>query len=364
MKKSLTLIVCYTDRGKEKMQAIEEILTRRGRDTVCLERPSGKDWVSYYWDKAGEILFIGAAGIAVRLIAPCLQDKMKDPAVVVMDEKGTFAIPILSGHVGGANELALLLAEETGSLPVLTTATDVQGKFAVDVFAKKQSLLFSNRVLAKKISAAILRGEKIGFYTECPVEGELPEELESCPREEMLKEFPLGIAVVQSPDGEGRKDLETSGSSGAKILYLYPANLTLGAGCKKGKPAKELEDFFCRSLKSLGLRKEQVEKIGSIDRKEEEEGFIELADQWNIPFETWPEEVLKQIENVSRESGFVRQVTGIGNVCERAAIQGSKNGRLLLEKTAENGMTLAVAAKDWSVAFDEIICSRHRAGKL
>ena len=132
------------------MQAIEEILTRRGRDTVCLERPSGKDWVSYYWDKAGEILFIGAAGIAVRLIAPCLQDKMKDPAVVVMDEKGTFAIPILSGHVGGANELALLLAEGMGSLPVLTTATDVQGKFAVDVFAKRQSLLFSNRVLAKK----------------------------------------------------------------------------------------------------------------------------------------------------------------------------------------------------------------------
>ena len=87
------------------MQAIEEILTRRGRDTVCLERPSGKDWVSYYWDKAGEILFIGAAGIAVRLIAPCLRDKMKDPAVVVMDEKGTFAIPILSGHMVGQMNL-------------------------------------------------------------------------------------------------------------------------------------------------------------------------------------------------------------------------------------------------------------------
>lgn len=141
------------------MQAIEEILTRRGRDTVCLERPSGKDWVSYYWDKAGEILFIGAAGIAVRLIAPCLQDKMKDPAVVVMDEKGTFAIPILSGHVGGANELALLLAEETGSLPVLTTATDVQGKFAVDVFAKKQSLLFPTGCWQKNFCCYTKRGE-------------------------------------------------------------------------------------------------------------------------------------------------------------------------------------------------------------
>ena len=102
-------------------------------------------------------------GIAGPSHCPLSSDKMKDPAVVVMDEKGTFAIPILSGHVGGANELALLLAEEMGSLPVLTTATDVQGKFAVDMFAKKQSLLFSNRVLAKKISAAILRGRKSDF---------------------------------------------------------------------------------------------------------------------------------------------------------------------------------------------------------
>lgn len=364
MKKSLTLIVCYTDKGKEKMQAIEEILTRRGRDTVCLERPSGKDWVSYYWDKAGEILFIGAAGIAVRLIAPCLQDKMKDPAVVVMDEKGTFAIPILSGHVGGANELALLLAEELGSIPVLTTATDVQNKFAVDVFAKKQSLLFSDRVLAKEISAGILRGEKIGFYAECPVKGNLPEGLENCTREEQLKKFPLGIAVVQSPDGHKWKDPGGKEEGSSKILSLYPANLTLGAGCKKGKSSEDLKAFFERQLKILGLRKEQVEKIGSIDRKAEEEGLLDLADQWNVPFETWPEEVLGKIESVSKESGFVRQVTGIGNVCERAAIQGSQNGRLLLEKTAENGMTLAVAAKDWSVTFDEIIRSGHRAGKL
>ena len=131
---------------------------------------------------------------------------------------------------------------------------------------------------------------------------------------------------------KGERTWKQAGRPARRSFIFIRLILLWEPGVKKGKPAKELEDFFCRSLKSLGLRKEQVEKIGSIDRKAEEEGFIELADQWNIPFETWPEEVLKQIENVSRESGFVRQVTGIGNVCERAAIQGSKNGGCFLKK--------------------------------
>lgn len=364
MKKTLTLIVSYTDKGKEKMKLAEEILSAAGKEVLCFERPSGKEWLSSYWERAGEILFIGAAGIAVRLIAPLIQDKMKDPAVVVMDEKGRFAIPILSGHLGGANELAHLLAEEMKALAVVTTATDVQGKFAVDLFAKKQSLLFSDRVLAKKISAVILKGEQPGFYAECPVKGNPPRELEVCFKEEKLKEFSMGIAVVQRPDSKKQKISSGADRDESDILYLYPANITLGIGCKKGKSEKELEEFCLKHLRALGLRKEQVEKIASIDRKAEEKGMKDLASQWKIPFETWPEEELKQIEDVSRESAFVQQVTGIGNVCERAAIQSSRNGKLLLTKTAENGMTLAVAAKDWSVTFDEIICSGHWTGQL
>lgn len=364
MKKTLTLIVSYTDKGKEKMKLAEEILSIAGREVLCFERPSGKEWLSAYWDRAGEILFIGAAGIAVRLIAPLIQDKMKDPAVVVMDEKGRFAIPILSGHMGGANELAYLLEKEMQALAVVTTATDVQGKFAVDLFARKQSLLFSDRTLAKKISAVILKGEQPGFYAECPVRGKLPKELRACAREDDLKEGSAGIAVVQSPDSKERKISRKADQDGSKILYLYPANITLGIGCKKGKSAKELGEFCLKHLRALGLRMEQVEKIASINRKAEEKGLKDLASQWEVPFETWPEEELKQIEDVSRESGFVQQVTGIGNVCERAAIQSSRNGKLLLTKTAENGMTLAVAAKDWSVAFDEIICSGHWTGQL
>ena len=117
------------------------------------------------------LLFIGATGIAVRSIAPFVADKRKDPAVVVMDEKGIFAISLLSGHIGGANELAGKLANLTGAIPVITTATDVNGRFAVDVFAKKQKLWIADMKAAKRVSADVLDEKKIGLVTEFPDSG-------------------------------------------------------------------------------------------------------------------------------------------------------------------------------------------------
>ena len=113
-----TLLVCYTDRGLRKMEEAARILAGRGRETVCLERPRGGAFLGEYWGQVREIVFIGAAGIAVRLCAPYVRDKFQDPAVVVLDEGGQFAVPILSGHMGGANDLARLLSEETGAAAV------------------------------------------------------------------------------------------------------------------------------------------------------------------------------------------------------------------------------------------------------
>ncbi|MDU7709681.1 MAG: cobalamin biosynthesis protein CbiG, partial [Clostridium sp.] len=128
-----------------------------------------KQWIGERWGRCS-FLFIGAAGIAIRYIAPWVADKYRDSAVLSMDEKGGFVIPLLSGHVGGAVRLAMLIAEQTGAVPVVTTATDVQNKFAVDVFAKENHLHIGSRRLAKEISAAVLEGKKIGFYSAYPVE--------------------------------------------------------------------------------------------------------------------------------------------------------------------------------------------------
>ena len=117
-----TLLVCYTDRGKEKMEEIRGLLERSGRTVLSLERPKGGAFLQEYWQQVREIVFIGAAGIAVRLMAPCIRDKFTDPAVLVLDEGGRFVIPLLSGHVGGANDLARFLARATGAEAVITTA--------------------------------------------------------------------------------------------------------------------------------------------------------------------------------------------------------------------------------------------------
>ena len=123
------------------------------------------------------LIFVGAAGIAVRGIAPYIMDKYTDPAVVSVDEFGRYAMPLLSGHVGGANRLAELTAEITGGIPVISTASDLNHVFAVDVWAEKHFLTITDRVLAKEVTAALLRGENVGFFSDVPVQGELPEGL-------------------------------------------------------------------------------------------------------------------------------------------------------------------------------------------
>lgn len=348
------LLVCYTDRGKEKMEEIRGLLERSGRTVLALERPKGGAFLQEYWQQVREIVFIGAAGIAVRLMAPCIRDKFTDPAVLVLDEGGRFVIPLLSGHVGGANDLARFLARATGAEAVITTATDVNGRFAVDVFAKKCGLVLTDRTKAKDISARILKGEKAGFYSEFPVLGRVPEELTPVESRQKLGLFPAAIAVEERAGGE----------DGDHVLSLLPANLTAGMGCKKGVPRQELEDFLVGRLEALGLCPGQVRRLASIDRKAGEPGLVELAEKWRIPYETWTAGQLGTVTAVTGESSFVEETVGVGNVCERAAILGSGGGRLVLEKTAGQGMTLALAAEDWSVDFDKAVCDRPGAGKL
>ncbi len=145
-----------------------------------VHKESTKEWAGKQFESADGIIFIGATGIAVRSIAPYVASKKTDPAVLVTDECGKFVISLLSGHLGGANELALQAAEALHAVPIVTTATDLEGKFAVDVFAKKNNCHIFRMKEAKEVSAALLAGEKVGFYSEFPWEGELPDGLVNC----------------------------------------------------------------------------------------------------------------------------------------------------------------------------------------
>ncbi len=178
------ICICFTAQGKETATHLLEKLSQQMEEAFDFLDYTGsehskplKQVVKEAFQEKEAILFVGAAGIAVRLIAPWVQDKLKDPAVLVIDEQGRYAIPILSGHVGGCNELAETAAQILGAEPVITTATDLRQAFAVDVFAAENELVISDRELAKQISAAELRGEKIGFFSDYPVDGIVPAEI-------------------------------------------------------------------------------------------------------------------------------------------------------------------------------------------
>lgn len=303
------------------------------REEITRVLESLEEWTGAQFERSQGLIFIGAAGIAVRAVSRWIRDKFQDPAVVVVDERARFAIPILSGHAGGANALATELGRMTGALPVITTATDVQGLFAVDVFAREQGLGIHSRRLAKEISAALLAGERVGFFSDFPIEGEVPKECawnQKCRRNIVI--------TVRRPKEEGS-------------LCLVPKAVTLGIGCRRGIRAEQIKEGVSRFLEAHRIFSQSISQVASIDRKETEEGLCRFCYQmgWSLTF--FSAEELKGLLGAFSHSDFVERVTGVGNVCERAAVMGSGGGfwRLIQRKEQFDGVTVAAALSDWKV---------------
>ncbi len=291
------------------------------------------EWTGEQFSQMDGLVFVGAAGIAVRLIAPYLKDKLTDPAVVVVDEAGQFSISLLSGHVGGANRLAERVAEILGAMAVVTTASDVRGRTAVDVWAKDHGLVISDRKLAKEAAAALLDGEKVGFFSDIPMEA--PDD----PGYERDRVHRINVCVTCHLHPAS---LEECG----EVLRLIPKTLVLGVGCRKGTPAENVEAAVRETLKAENLDIRAVAALASIDLKKEETGLLQLAETLKIPFVTYSSEELASVQGDFTESGFVRQVTGVGNVCERSALFcAGTGGRLIVKKQVHPGVTVAVAEK-------------------
>lgn len=297
-------------------------------------RGSLSEWTGHQFPQMDGLVFVGAAGIAVRLIAPYLKDKLTDPAVVVVDEAGQFSISLLSGHVGGANRLAERVAEILGATAVVTTASDVRGRMAIDVWAKEHGLAITDRRLAKKIAAALLDGETIGFFSDIPMAA--PED--SGYAKDRWNRLNVWVTCRQNPVlGEALC---------GEILRLVPKVLVLGVGCRKGTPVGNVETAVRETLKAKNLDIRAVAALASIDLKKEETGLLELAETLGIPFVTYSSEELAAVQGDFTESGFVRQVTGVGNVCERSALFcAGTGGRLIVKKQVHPGVTVAVAEK-------------------
>ena len=302
------------------------------------------DWTAKAFTEYQALIFIGASGIAVRAIAPFVKDKQLDPAVVVIDEQGRFVIALLSGHLGGANKLTWLISEEIAATAVITTATDIRGQFAVDIFAKNNQLDIDDIKLAKEVSAQLLHGETVGLFSELPIGGIVPpglvEKKDPISSNEGKEE--LGIYIGSYPHDRIFE----------KTLWLRPKNLVVGIGCRKGTTSAAIRQWLKDTCAANQLSPQAISKVCSIDLKATEAGILTYCQEEELPFITYSAEQLAKVPGKYTASDFVKQITGVDNVCERSAVLGSNMGQLIQHKTEKNGITIALAIEQGRVYFE------------
>lgn len=352
-------VIYFTDAGRKLAEKCSECMNDYEmiiKDGRCKnedeqikkeEREKRHLWIKEQFEKKVPLIFISACGIAVRMIAPFVENKLTDSPVLVMDDCGRYVIPILAGHVGGANELAWELEKGIKAQAIITTATDNHGMFAVDIFAKRNHMLIRNKEGIAKISSKVLNRETITIGFEENVEVLLGLDGSSMPEKFCLSSENMQPSeTVQASETTQPSEpvhIWVGASPKPSLLWLTPKRYVLGMGCKKGKPAEDLISFASRICAEYRIAPESIRALCSIDLKKDEEGLISLAKTWQLPFETFSAEELKKVQGEFSESAFVEGVTGVGNVCERAALAYAKEkGNLLVKKTAMDGMTIAI----------------------
>lgn len=360
-------IICFSLTGLETAIRLKTEFEKQGHRVLLASKSkylkdsiqeSVLKWTESRFSADDGILFVGACGIAVRSIAPYVASKKSDPAVLVIDECGKFVISLLSGHLGGANELALTASEILNAQAVVTTATDLHERFAVDIFAKKNGCDIMNMTAAKEVSAAVLAGEKVGFYSEFPWTGTLPQGLILCDgkgvpmanygrevlTEESAGEQPvrLGIAVT----------VHKSCTPFLSTVQVIPKAVTLGMGCRKNKDPEGIEKAADICLEQGDIFPQAVERLASISIKKNEPGLLALAENKKLPFLTFEGEELMKVQGEFTPSAFVKSVTGADNVCERSAVLGAAKGKLIKRKSGGDGVTTALALREWEVHFE------------
>ena len=322
-------VIAFTRRGAQlgaltakRLDASLHVPPRLAEELGYAAYDSLAAWTAEHWNSCRALIFIGACGIAVRAIAPHIRDKFTDPAVVVMDEGGRFVIPLLSGHMGGANDLAVTLSKLTGAQAVISTATDVNGRFAVDVWARDKGLAITERQLARDISAAVLEGTPVGFASDFAL---------ACPPGLSSRQEELGIRVT----------CRRGGGPFARTLRLIPRCLILGIGCRRGADESAIARAVDAALEKAGLDPLAVQAAATIDLKAEEPGLLAFCRSRKLPLRIYSAGELSAVPGTFTPSAFVQSVTGVDNVCERAAA--ARGGTIPLGKTARDGVTVAIA---------------------
>lgn len=360
---------------KVKCEALPEV-SMKGTVKACVDT---------YFGQVDAIVFVTASGIAVRSVAEHLAHKSEDPAIVCMDECGKHVISLVSGHAGGANALTQMLADVMWATPVITTATDVEGRFSIDEYAREHNLVVTDWAKAKAISAEVLAAGAEPVWVD-EAAGSQEEEKNECEIGKEQKSTGIDVGKIENDgcknevdgcenrvggcenridgcgnrvDGCGNrinvKRLQIGshqviitpqdGSVDVQTLQLIPRCIVAGVGCKKGTPVDKIEHAVQDAFAKAGLRMEALCAVVSIDLKKEEAGLLEFCETRNVPFETYAAEELQAVPGTYSASEFVSGVTGVDNVCERSAVKyasehGMNQGEQLLGRQAKHGELL------------------------
>lgn len=312
-------------------------------ETDLLVLPTGKvlSGIHALFSQYEALICIMATGIVVRSVAGVLEDKRKDPAVIVIDEKGRHTISLLSGHIGGGNQLTLEIAEKLNSCPVITTATDVQEVTALDLLSKEINGWYDNfEETTKKVNGLLADHQKVGLIQ----------------HEEWIKDF-RGLTLMEASDSvddfqavlliSDKKEQLFS----EKIIQVVPRRYVLGIGARKALAFPIIKQEYLNFCELNNVHYRSIKEIVSIELKKSEAGICQLAEWLNVPFTTYTSKELSAVSKKYPQSEFVKKVTGVGSVSLAAADLAS-NGQVVTKRYAGQGVTFALGRNE-----DDTFCT-------
>ncbi|MGG7077817.1 cobalt-precorrin 5A hydrolase [Clostridium sardiniense] len=319
-------VISVTEKGNVIAEKIKENINCKvffkSRENLDL-----KNITKEFMEELDGVIFISSTGIAVRFIAPYLKSKTKDPAIVVVDVNNNFTISLVSGHLGGANELTLKVSKILNNTPVITTATDGMNIEAPDMIAKKNNLLIDNLKVCKEVASLIVNNKEVYFKDE--------KDIIYAPKgyiktEEIQDDMILVTNKLDIP----KRD---------KLLKLIRKDIVLGIGCRKDTDEKKLRKFVLKALKENNYDQKSVIKIGSIDIKKKEKAIISLANYLGCEFVTFNKDEINSVEADYEGSDFVFKTVGVRCVCEPVIYL--MDGKVKVKKIKHEGMTLSIGEK-------------------
>ena len=355
-KKNRTAILSVSERGAKLGQRIKSLVAPHADCFEKENRPSGgeaiyfdslKNHIGQIFKDYDQVLCIMALGIVVRMIAPYIEHKSKDPAIVVMDEAGHHVISLLSGHLGGANEWTQSISLAIDAEPVITTATDINGLPAPDVLARHEHLLVDDFHTLVDVNSAVVAGESVNYY--------IDKTLVDANRLRDAAALHIGthgtvqvVDVFTLPETDGVRRVVITDKmipEYAEQLILRPRTYTMGIGCRRDTLKELILDAIQQSLAAHKLSPKSIVTAASVIVKQDEVGLLEAVNElgWAIHFYT-QEEIAPVIEEQDlKESTFVKGTIGVGNVCETTALLAAKSQTLIQHKTVYPKTTVAIA---------------------